>query len=62
MPESASLQRQIKLLQEAAAPATPREAVEQWAKGLRERNGALQYAVLSPELKEQSLAMKVADG
>jgi hypothetical protein len=29
--------------------------VEKWAKGLKDRNGALQYAVLSPELKEQNL-------
>jgi len=54
-PELVSLQRQVKLLQEAVAPATPREAVEKWAKGLKDRNGALQYAVLSPELKDQNL-------
>lgn len=55
-PELESLQRQVKLLHEAVAPATPREAVEKWAEGVKERNGALQYAVLSPELKEQNLS------
>jgi len=55
-PELESLQRQVKLLHEAVAPAIPREAVEKWAKGVKERNGALQYAVLSPELKEQNLS------
>jgi len=51
VPESNSLSRQITLLQKALAPTTPGEAVEKWAKGVKERNGALQYAVLSPELK-----------
>ncbi|BAF58446.1 hypothetical membrane protein [Pelotomaculum thermopropionicum SI] len=53
-PELDSLQRQITLLQKALAPATPRDAVGKWAKGLKERNGALQFAVLAPELQEQS--------
>lgn len=52
-PQLDLLQRQVRLLEEAIAPKTPREAVETWAKGVKERNGALQYAVLSPELKEQ---------
>jgi len=47
------LQRQVDLLERSMAPKTPREAVERWAEGIKERNGALQYAVLSPELKEQ---------
>lgn len=55
VPESDSLLRQITLLQKALAPTTPGEAVEKWAKGVKERNGALQYAVLSPELKTQKL-------
>ncbi|MDD4588745.1 MAG: copper amine oxidase N-terminal domain-containing protein [Heliobacteriaceae bacterium] len=55
-PKLYSLQEQVKLLQAELAPKTPREAAEKWAKGVKERNGALQYAVLSPELKEQSFA------
>ncbi len=55
-PKLHSLQQQVKLLQEALAPTTPKEAMEKWAQGVKERNGALQYAVLSPELKEQSFS------
>jgi len=53
-PDLASLQRQVRMLQAAVAPGTPREAAETWARGVKERNGALQHAVLSPELKEKS--------
>jgi hypothetical protein len=56
IPASDSLSRQITLLQDALASTTPGEAVEKWAKGVKERNGALQYAVLSPELKKQKLS------
>lgn len=51
------LQKQIELLQAAAAiaPKTAKEAVDNWAKGLKLRNGALQYAVLTSELKEKEL-------
>lgn len=56
-PELASLQRQVNLLQNALSPATPKEAVEKWAKGVKERNGALQYAVLSPQFKELRLSV-----
>jgi hypothetical protein len=52
-PQLDKLQRQVALLEEAVAANTPREAVETWAKGIKERNGALQYAILSPELREQ---------
>lgn len=52
-PEMSSLQRRIELMQDALSPAAPEKAAEEWAKGVKERNGALQYALLSPELKEQ---------
>ena len=55
-PKLHSLQQQVRLLQEALTPTTPKEAAEKWAQGVKDRNGALQYAVLSPELKEQSLS------
>lgn len=54
-PDLASLQSQVNLLQKALAPTTPREAIEKWATGVKERNGALQYTMLSPKLKEQRL-------
>lgn len=52
-PQLDKLQRQVALLENSVAANTPREAVETWAKGVKERNGALQYAILSPELREQ---------
>lgn len=55
-PEIDSLRRRTALLQKALAPQTPREAAESWAQGVKTRNGAWQYALLSPELKEQSLS------
>lgn len=51
-----SLQRQISLLQQALAPKNPEEAAKTWAEGVKMRNGALQFAVLSPELQEQKQA------
>jgi hypothetical protein len=51
-----SLERQISLLQQALAPQTPEEAAETWARGVKMRNGALQFAVLSPKLQEQKRA------
>ena len=55
-PEIELLQRQIDLLQSSMAPETPRDAVDKWAKGVKYRNGSEQFAVLSPGLKEKSLA------
>lgn len=49
-------QRQLELLQEAFAPQTPKEAADKWANGVKTRNGAAQFAVLSPELKEKLLS------
>jgi hypothetical protein len=43
----------ISRLEEALAPATPYEAVQMWAKGVKTRNGALQFALYSSELKKQ---------
>ena len=50
-----SLERQVQLLQMALEPRSPREAAERWAEGVKTRNGALQYAVLAPELREKML-------
>lgn len=50
-----SLQRQVELLQEAFASQSPKEAADKWASGVKARNGALQFAVLSSELKEKQL-------
>lgn len=53
---SNDLERRLELLEKALAPATPRAAVEEWARGVQTRNGALQYALLSPELRQQKYA------
>jgi hypothetical protein len=46
-------QRRISLLENALVPQTAREAAQTWAKGIKTRNGALQFAVLSPELRSK---------
>ncbi|RTE09370.1 copper amine oxidase N-terminal domain-containing protein [Paenibacillus whitsoniae] len=53
-PDRASLQRQIDLLQAALAPESADEVVKAWAKGVKNRNGAAQYALLSAELRKQT--------
>ena len=47
-----SLLQQVRLLQSALTAKTPEQAVEMWAEGVKTRNGALQYAILSKHLKE----------
>lgn len=47
------LTKQVELLEEALASHTPKDTVEIWAKGVKSRNGALQFAMFSPELKKQ---------
>lgn len=49
----AKLEARIAGLERALAPKDAKLAVSLWAEGVKTRNGALQYAVLSPELKEQ---------
>ena len=46
-------QRRIMLLEHALAPQTAQEAALTWAKGVKTRNGALQFAVLSGELRSK---------
>lgn len=52
MPQTDSLQRQIEQLQNALKAAAPEEAVENWARAVQTRNGAMEYAMLSKGLKE----------
>lgn len=47
-------EQQISLLQQGYASRTPQEAAQTWAEAVKNRNGAVQFAVLSPELKEQT--------
>lgn len=46
----------IEYLEKALLPSSPEEALSLWSDGVKTRNGALQYAVLSPQLREQKLA------
>jgi hypothetical protein len=51
--ERAALKAQIQGLEEALAPKDPMDAVATWAEGVKSRNGALQYAVMTPALKAE---------
>ena len=44
---------QVALLEEALIPHDPFGAVKTWAEGVKNHNGALQYAVMTPELKKE---------
>ncbi|MFT9849721.1 DL-endopeptidase inhibitor IseA family protein [Aneurinibacillus sp. REN35] len=48
--------KRLAYLESILAPAVPEKAADIWAKGLKLRNGALQYAVLSPQLKKSRLS------
>jgi hypothetical protein len=52
--------RRISLLEKALVPQTAEDAALTWAKGVQTRNGALQFAVLSPELQAKMKADYVA--
>ena len=45
------VQVRIDLLEKAFSAATAKDAVNAWAKGLQDRNGAIQYAYLSKDLR-----------
>lgn len=49
-------QAQVRLLEEALAPEDPLNAAQTWAEGVKTRNGALQYAMMSSELKKEYFA------
>lgn len=48
-----SLTLRIHRLESALAPQSPQSAAELWAEAVKMRNGALQYALMSPELKRE---------
>jgi len=51
--DTQSLAKQVKLLQQTILASTPEEAVQKYAEGVKTRNGAVQYAMLTPGLQEQ---------
>ncbi|MBP1999960.1 hypothetical protein J2Z69_000979 [Paenibacillus shirakamiensis] len=51
LPDSAEQAIQISRLESGLLPTTAKEALDTWVEGIQTRNGALQYAVFSPELR-----------
>lgn len=49
-----SQKQQISYLEQALAPKDQLSAVNSWAEGVKTRNGAWQYAVMTPELKKET--------
>ncbi|MDN5301039.1 MAG: hypothetical protein PWQ60_553 [Thermoanaerobacteraceae bacterium] len=47
-----SMEFRINQLERALAPKDPMEAVTTWVEAVKDRSGAVQYAVMSPELKK----------
>ena len=45
---------QLTMLERYFAAETPLEAVETWAEGVKDRNGAVQFAVFSPALQQRA--------
>lgn len=48
-------ERRVELLQAALEPGSPRQAVDNWAQAVKQRNGAWQYALLTPDLQKRYL-------
>lgn len=47
-------ERQIAAIEGSLIPATPEEAIKLWGRGEQTRSGALQYAALSPAMRQQA--------
>lgn len=54
MPESSNLTMQVNSLEKALIAESPADAVLTWIRGVQKRSGAMQYAVLSPALRENT--------
>lgn len=52
--DAAKTKAQIQGLEQALAPQAPEEAADKWAQGAKTRNAALQYAVMSPDLRAKN--------
>ncbi|RXT00625.1 hypothetical protein [Ammoniphilus sp. CFH 90114] len=48
-------QVRMELLEKAVTPTAPREVIQTWSHALQQRNGAVQYALLSKELRDPYL-------
>jgi hypothetical protein len=56
LPEAANLQHQVLRFEDAFRASKPQNALNTWVKGVQERNGSLQYAVFSPDLRAKTLS------
>lgn len=56
LPEVDSLKRRVELLEQALAPKSAKDAAQLWFEGVKTRNGALQFAALSPGLRSEKQA------
>ncbi|WP_047151745.1 hypothetical protein [Aneurinibacillus tyrosinisolvens] len=55
LPEAANLQHQVLRFEDALLADTAKDALNTWVKGVQTRNGSLQYAVFSPQLRAKTL-------
>ncbi|NLK52824.1 MAG: copper amine oxidase N-terminal domain-containing protein [Syntrophomonadaceae bacterium] len=53
-PDLKKITQQIAAIEDVLVPTTPEETVKLWGRGEQTRSGALQYAALSPELRQQA--------
>ncbi len=53
-PDSDKIKSEIALIENTLIPASADEAIKLWGRGEQVRNGALQYAVLSPQLRQEA--------
>ena len=50
--EKTSIQEQLAMLERGIVPTKPDKTIKLWAKAVKERNGALQYALLTEDAKK----------
>jgi len=53
--ENELLEQQIYMLEKAVQASTPEQAIETWARAVKTRNGALQYAMIHPDKRKSLL-------
>lgn len=52
-PEKSPVEEQLEMLEKGIVPTKPEETALLWAKAVKMRNGALQYALFTPKLKQK---------
>lgn len=55
-PDLDKINTRVSLLEQALLPTSPADAAQKWADGVKTRNGALQYAALTPGLRDKMQA------